>query len=86
MQKIIIFAAVLLGLTACSGQKQTAKEGVTKEQIQFPVGERIENPAFTGEAYLKQLIAPDSVFNFPQTNVVTFGPGAHSSWLSLIHI
>lgn len=76
----IIVAAVLLGLTACSEQKQATTEGVTKEQIQFPIGERIENPAFTGEAYLKPLIAPDSVFNFPQTNVVTFEPGAHSSW------
>ena len=74
----IIVAAVLLGLTACSEQKQATTEGVTKEQIQFPIGERIENPAFTGEAYLKPLIVPDSVFNFPQTNVVTFGPGAHS--------
>ncbi|MBQ9591771.1 MAG: cupin domain-containing protein [Paludibacteraceae bacterium] len=57
-----------------------ATEGVTKEQIQFPIGDRIDNPAFTGEAYLKPLIVPDTVFNFPQTNVVTFGPGAHSSW------
>ena len=32
--------AVLLGQTACSGQKQTATEGVTKEQ--FPISERIE--------------------------------------------
>ena len=71
----IIVAAVLLGLTACSEQKQVATEGVTKEQIQFPIGDRIENPAFTGEAYLKSLIAPDSVFNFPQTNVVTSGRG-----------
>ena len=76
----IIVAAVLLGLTACSEQKQATTEGVTKEQIQFPIGDRIDNPAFTGEAYLKPLIVPDTVFNFPQTNVVTFGPGAHSSW------
>ena len=81
MKKVIAtMAAVLLGLTACSEQKQATKEGVTKEQILFPIGERIDNPAFTGEAYLNPLIAPDSVFNFPQTNVVTFEPGAHSSW------
>ena len=81
MKKVIAtMAAVLLGLTACSEQKQATKEGVTKEQIQFPIGDRIDNPAFTGEAYLKPLIVPDTVFNFPQTNVVTFGPGAHSSW------
>ena len=81
MKKVIAtMAAVLLGLTACSEQKQVATEGVTKEQIQFPIGDRIDNPAFTGEAYLKPQIVPDTVFNFPQTNVVTFGPGAHSSW------
>ena len=81
MKKVIAtMATVLLGLTACSEQRLATKEGVTKEQISFPVGERIENPAFTGEAYLKPLIVSDSVFNFPQTNVVTFGPGAHSSW------
>ena len=78
-----ISAMAMLVLAACgSGQKQTASEEtrVTREQLTFPVGDRIDNPAFTGEAYLKPLIAPDSVFNFPQTNVVTFGPGAHSSW------
>ena len=71
---------MLLGLAACSEQKQASMESVTKEQISFPIGERIDNPAFTGEAYLKPLINVDSVFKFPQTNVVTFGPGAHSSW------
>ena len=66
MKKVIAtMATVLLGLTACSEQRLATKEGVTKEQISFPVGERIENPAFTGEAYLKPLIVSDSVFNFP---------------------
>ena len=81
MRKILIIGAVmLLGLTSCNEQKQVVTEGVTKEQISFPIGERIDNPSFTGEAYLKPLISVDSVFNFPQTNVVTFGPAAHSSW------
>ena len=71
---------MLVGLAACSEQKQVATEGITKEQISFPIGDRIDNSAFTGEAYLKPLINVDSVFNFPQTNVVTFCPGAHSSW------
>ena len=73
----------LLILAACGGRKkQTASEetGVTREQLTFPVGEKIDNPAFTGEAFLRPMIALDSVFNFPQTNTVTFAPGAHSSW------
>ena len=76
-----LFAIIMSGLllASCVDYKQTTM-GITKEQISFPIGERIDNPAFTGEAYLKPLISVDSVFNFPQTNVVTFGPGAHSSW------
>ena len=51
-----ISAMAMLVLAACgSGQKQTASEEtrVTREQLTFPVGDRIDNPAFTGEAYLK---------------------------------
>ena len=71
---MMIFAVlVIVSMTAFA---QVSKE----EQISFPIGQRIDNPAFTGEAYLKPLISVDSVFNFPQTNVVTFGPAAHSSW------
>jgi len=80
MKKLITIATMLLGLMACSEQKQVATEGVTREQISFPIGDRIDNSAFTGDAYLKPLINVDSVFNFPQANVVTVGPGAHSSW------
>ena len=87
-----MMVAILLVLTACTTKQQTASEDVvTRErlrvgeqssgmQLTFPIGDKIENPAFTGDAYLKNLIALDSVFNFPQTNVVTFAPGAHSSW------
>ena len=79
MKKLFAFIMSSLLLASCANHKQTTV-GITKEQISFPIGQRIENPAFTGEAYLKPLINVDSVFNFPQTNVVTFGPGAHSSW------
>ena len=76
-----MMTAILLVLTACTTKQQMASEDVvTREQLTFPIGDKIENPAFTGDAYLKNLIALDSVFNFPQTNVVTFAPGAHSSW------
>lgn len=83
MQKHLLLAAVMLAactLTACHLNKVVSENVVTREQLRFPIGDKIENPAFTGDAYLKNLIALDSVFNFPQTNVVTFAPGAHSSW------
>ena len=80
MKKIaIVMLVAAMMLASCNETKQTA-EGATKEQISFPIGERIESSAFTGEAYLKPLVNVDSVFNFPQTNVVTFAPGARSSW------
>ena len=81
MKKSVFFALAMMMLASCGNKQQTASEDVvTREQLTFPVGNKIENPAFTGDAYLKNLIALDSVFNFPQTNVVTFAPGAHSSW------
>ena len=81
MKKSVFFALAMMLLASCGNKQQTASEDVvTREQLTFPVGNKIENPAFTGDAYQKNLIALDSVFNFPQTNVVTFAPGAHSSW------
>lgn len=81
MKKNIVILIGLLALVSCVGKQPSASEDVvTREQLAFPIGEKIDNPAFTGEAFLKNLIAMDSVFNFPQTNVVTFAPGAHSSW------
>ena len=43
-----LFAIIVGGLllASCAEQKQTAS-GVTKEQITFPIGQQIENPAFT---------------------------------------
>ena len=80
MKKILFIGMIAAILSACGSKQQTAEVGVTKEQLTFPIGDKIDNPAFTGDAYLKPLIAVDSVFKFPQTNVVTFAPGAHSSW------
>ena len=47
----------------------------------FPQGERITNGYFTGEAYLKPLLAKDSNNNFVIGNV-TFQPGARTNWHS----
>ena len=80
MKKVLFIGMLAAVLSSCGSKQQTAEVGVTKEQLTFPIGDKIDNPAFTGDAYLKPLIAVDSVFKFPQTNVVTFAPGAHSSW------
>lgn len=82
MRKIFFtITSSLLVLTACTTNQSVASEDVvTRDGLTFPIGNKIENPAFTGDAYLKNLITLDSVFNFPQTNNVTFAPRAHSSW------
>lgn len=63
---------------------QTAKGGVikTKEELTFPLGNEINSPSFTGTAYIAQMIPNDEVYHFPQTNHITFVPGARSGWHS----
>ena len=63
---------------------QTAKGGVikTKEELTFPLGNEINSPSFTGTAYIAQMIPNDEVYHFPQTNHITFAPGARSGWHS----
>ena len=63
---------------------QTAKGGVikTKEELTFPLGNEINSPSFTETAYIAQMIPNDEVYHFPQTNHITFAPGARSGWHS----
>lgn len=51
------------------------------EELTFPIGDQISG-AFTGAAYLAPMIMNDETYHFPQTNNVTFEPGARSYWHS----
>ena len=51
-------------------------------ELPFPLGQRIESDSFTGNAYIEMMIADDETYHFPQTNHLTFEPGARSSWHS----
>ncbi len=54
---------------------------VTAQQaMPFMYGDLLPKEAFHGEAYINNIIANDTVFNFPQTNIITFAPGSHSNW------
>lgn len=65
------FAALLLwGLSAAA----------QLSSMPFKPGNALPAAAFHGEAYRNDIITTDSVFNFPQTNVITFAPGSHSNW------
>ncbi|MBQ8047504.1 MAG: cupin domain-containing protein [Prevotella sp.] len=81
MNRTVLFCLLTSAFfVSCGVKKQAGNGGVTREDLTFPVGEKIESPAFSGDAYLQNLIANDTLFNFPQTNCVTFSPGSHSSW------
>lgn len=47
----------------------------------FPKGEKITNNNFVGNAWLQQMILPDSL-NPTQVGSVTFEPGARTNWHS----
>ncbi|RXG21889.1 carboxymuconolactone decarboxylase family protein [Leeuwenhoekiella marinoflava] len=49
------------------------------ENLIFPRGEKLDNPVFTGNAYLTSLITADEV-NTTAAGVVTFEPGARTFW------
>lgn len=51
----------------------------TKNEIIFPKGEKITSNNFTGNAWLYQMIMPDSL-NLSQVGSVTFDPGARTNW------
>ena len=51
--------------------------------LPFPLGSEIRFPgAFTGTAYLTEMIDNEDVYRFPQTNHISFEPGARSNWHS----
>lgn len=55
------------------------KKGTIDDAIIFPKGEKITNNNFTGDAWLQQMIIPDSL-NTTQIGNVTFEPGARTNW------
>ena len=78
MKRVILFSLAGLLLASCGNQPKQSV--VTNEQLTFSFGNQLPSPPFTGEAYIQQMIQPDTVFNFPATNNITFAPGAHSTW------
>lgn len=61
--------------------RQNNLAGATRAEMPFTTfGDRLPADAFHGEAYISRIINPDTVFNYRQTNVITFAPGAHSNW------
>lgn len=55
---------------------------IGREELTFPIGQAINSDTFTGSAYITPMISYDDVYHFPQTNNITFEPGARSGWHS----
>lgn len=83
--------------TEAETQQETTAEAAAEESLQttsdngasttgddltFPLGMELGSDSFTGAAYLAPMINNDEIYNFPQTNNVTFEPGARSGWHS----
>ncbi len=52
----------------------------TEAGLKFQKGDKLQSDAFTGNVYFKSMIPHDTTYNFPTTNLITFEPGARSSW------
>jgi alkylhydroperoxidase/carboxymuconolactone decarboxylase family protein YurZ/quercetin dioxygenase-like cupin family protein len=59
--------------------KRIDKEKETIDQAIFPQGQKITNNNFVGNAWLQQMIIPDSL-NPTQVGSVTFEPAARTNW------
>lgn len=79
MKKIITgFAIVLIFSACCNSQKNN---NPSRSELTFEKGEKITNSNFTGNAWLKDLIIPDSL-NQNAVGSVTFEAGARTNWHS----
>lgn len=66
--------------TQASAENSIADSSVTtREDLTFPIGQAMGG-GFTGTVYFTPMIQNESVYNFPQTNHITFEPGARSAW------
>ncbi|MGI5070360.1 cupin domain-containing protein [Treponema pectinovorum] len=83
MRKIKILPTVLccVSLFSCSSTKKSAISELdqNKSDCKFDFGTDV-SAYFTGTAYIKNLIPLEDVYNFPETNVITFAPDSRSSW------
>ncbi|MBQ9882902.1 MAG: cupin domain-containing protein [Bacteroidaceae bacterium] len=74
----VVISACLF--VSCISRKPELYTGMTQEQLPLPLGNKIDSPSFTGDAFIKPMITADTVLHFPQTNHLTFAPSAHSGW------
>lgn len=70
-----------LGISVVSCSQETNSENSQNKALIFAKGEKITNSNFTGDVYLYNLVAADSL-NQNAVGSVTFAPGARTKWHS----
>jgi len=81
---IVLVSIVLIAFGSCNNSGNSNKEMKNQQaqnELIFEKGEKIDSPNFTGNAWLNNLITPDSL-NQNAVGSVTFEPGARTSWHS----
>ena len=78
MKKIAVILIASFTILACHAQHQVKDTG-SSENLIFPKDAKITNNNFTGNAWLEQIITPDSL-NPTQVGNVTFESGARTNW------
>ncbi|MFC6191579.1 hypothetical protein ACFP1I_08205 [Dyadobacter subterraneus] len=80
--KSILYAlliAAVLPCTAYSQNKTLTKMTDNQSKALFPIGDKLTNGYFTGDVYLKPLLARDKNNNFVMGSV-SFALGARTNW------
>jgi len=73
----ILCMGIFILITSCNQEQNTMK--TQTDDLIFPKGDKLENGYFTGNAFLKPLLAKDKNNDFALGSV-TFEPGARTNW------
>lgn len=80
--RLLLLVICISAFAVSTGCDQHEKQNTMKSQTEssiFPKGEKLENGYFTGNAFLKPLLAKDKNNDFAMGSV-TFEPGARTNW------
>jgi quercetin dioxygenase-like cupin family protein len=75
----VLCMVVVLSAPACKNNKNQEKMTTANEIHLFPKGDKLPASYFTGDAFLKPLLAKDDNNDFMMGSV-TFEPGARTNW------
>jgi quercetin dioxygenase-like cupin family protein len=75
----ILITSIVLLVAACKNDQNQLKTTEQNNTSLFPKGEKLPNEWFTGNAFLKPLLAKDKNNEFALGSV-TFEPGARTVW------